>query len=195
MTATAGQWNARWLDANTPWDLQGVTPALIDWRRRHDVKGRRILVPGCGQGHDAHYLAKAGARVVAVDFAPEALAAARRAYPHSAVDWRTMDATRMSFPTAFDRVWEHTCFCALDPSQRDAYLDRVHRALEPGGVYWGLVFSSVPKPDSGPPFSIEPAAFERLLARFFGSAVELELETPRSIKTRRGSEIWFIAQK
>jgi len=191
---TADRWNARWRADDTPWDLGGVTPALIDWRAGRRLAGLRTLVPGCGRGHDAHYLAKHGATVTAVDYAPEALAAAQRSYPHSAVEWVGADALNLPYRARFDRVWEYTCFCALPPERRADYFDNVRDALAPGGEYWGLVFLRVPRPDDGPPFQIEPDAFQELLRSQF-DIVEFEPATPRSIKPRRGAEIWFVARK
>ena len=196
MTTDLGSntWDARWQEDNTPWDLSGVTPALVAWRKGYGRKKEQILVPGCGRGHDAHFLSKSGASVTAVDFAPGALAAARQAYPDARVDWQQADVTALGWENRFHRVWEYTCFCALLPDVRKDYFGNLHKALMPGGVYWGMVFQEVPSPDNGPPFQIEPDAFRALLASFFHVEV-FEEKTDRSIKARRGSEIWFEAVK
>lgn len=190
----AEDWEGRWRIADTPWDLGGVTPALVDWCRRHELRGQRVLVPGCGTGHDAHFLSKRGAEVVGLDHAESALAAARAAHPATRVSWQSGDVRAMRFERGFDRVWEYTCFCALAPDSRRDYLRRVRASLHAGGVYWGMVFSSVPRPESGPPFQIGPGPFQRLLATFF-EVVEFERQTPRSVKPRRGTEIWFATRK
>jgi SAM-dependent methyltransferase len=44
-----------------------------------DLSGKRVLDLGCGAGHNAVAMARAGARVIAVDEDPEQIAAARRA--------------------------------------------------------------------------------------------------------------------
>ena len=186
-------WERRWREGQTPWDLKGVTPALIHWRGRDSLKGRAVLVPGCGRGHDAHYLAKWGARVTAVDYSLEALAEAKRGYPRSRILWLAEDVTTLPFDQEFDRVWEYTCFCALEPPTRTAYLQAVYRALKSGGYYWGLVFAKVPN-EEGPPFAIEPEAFHALLSQWF-TIVEFEPESPRSVAARRGNEIWFCVTK
>jgi len=190
--ADVEDWRKRWRDKETPWDLKGVTPALIALVKRGPVAGLDVLVPGCGRGHDAHFMGRRGAEVVAVDIAPEALETARRIYPASPVSWQCRDVTTMDYQARFDLVWEYTCFCALEPGMRDAYLDRVAAALKPGGRYIGLVFAKVPNPEAGPPFQIEPEAFHALLsARFTVDA--FEPYTERSVKPRRDSEIWFEA--
>ena len=189
-----GAWDAHWHEENTPWDLAGVTPALVAWHKAHGRKGEEILVPGCGRGHDAHFLSKGGALVTAVDFAPKALEAARNAYPQSRVDWQQADVTALTWESRFDRVWEYTCFCALSPSIRIDYFRNIQKTLTPGGAYWGMVFLAVPEPEDGPPFQVEPTEFRALLEAFF-RVTAFEVETARSVKARRGSEIWFEAVK
>lgn len=183
------QWDARWQDRNTPWDLGGVTPALISWLPEQDLQGRDVLVPGCGRGHDAHYFSKLGAKVTAVDFAASALEAARQTYPNSAVTWCEADVTALPFEGAFDLVWEYTCFCALKPHQRQLYLENVQKALKPGGRFIGFTFLKVNKPE-GPPFAIDPKLLRSMLEQYF-TIEAFEAPASRSIKPRRGAEIWF----
>ena len=57
-------WNAYW--------------GMYDLIRGHDLRGRTILVPGCGFGGDAICLAALGARVVAQDISPASLDIARK---------------------------------------------------------------------------------------------------------------------
>jgi thiopurine S-methyltransferase len=52
-------------------------------------------------------------------------------------------------------VVEHSCFCALDPAQRGAYLDTVVRLLAPGGWLLGLFWCH--ERPGGPPWGSEPA--------------------------------------
>jgi SAM-dependent methyltransferase len=186
----AEQWDAHWQENETPWDLGGVTPALIEFLRDRDVKRQTALIPGCGRGHDAHFFAKAGADVTAVDFAESALTAARAAYPDSKVDWQQADVTALPFTDQFDWVWEYTCFCALKPSQRESYLANVAKALKPGGRFFGLTFLQVHKPE-GPPFAIDPEVLRAMLEKHF-SIEAFEVPTERSVKPRRASEIWFV---
>lgn len=187
-------WQARWQDEDTPWDLGGVTPALVDWAEGRDLKGLRVLVPGCGRGYDAHFLAKRGAQVMAVDYAAAALVAAQTLHPHSRVDWRQADITAFRDDLGFDLVWEYTCFCALSPGLREVYMETVAEVLVPEGRFIGLSFSSVPNPENGPPFQIEPERFRKLGDPFFDWEL-FEESTPRSVKPRRGSEFWFEAKK
>jgi len=188
------RWEERWAEQNTPWDLGGATRALVDWSRDRDLRGSRILVPGCGKGHDAHFLARRGARVVAVDISENALAAARAQHPDSQVTWRLGDVTALEDRATYDHVWEYTCLCALDRDRLPAYIAAIARALVPGGHFFGLTFHTVSDPDDGPPFQIAPEALRALLDPHF-TLVAFEEDTARSIKARLGAEIWFVAEK
>lgn len=188
------EWEAAWREDRTGWDLGGVTPALPQWVAAHPVKGMDVLVPGCGRGYDAHYLSKQGANVVGLDLTQDALDAARAAHPKSTVTWRQGDVTNLEDSNRYDLIWEYTCLCALDPPQREAYAATLAQALKPGGVLVGLTFHTVPNPETGPPYQIEPSALETLLR----ANLDLECfepDTKRSVKPRQGAEMFFVARK
>lgn len=77
-------WQSHYERNETPWDRGGPSPALVDWLAEHRMSGR-VLVPGCGHGHDLAALAGSGAgEVHGLDIAPGAVALAqerRRACP------------------------------------------------------------------------------------------------------------------
>lgn len=189
----ASRWNERYQNGDIPWDVGSVTPALSAWVKEHPVKGKRIMVPGCGRGHDAHFLSKAGATVVGLDYAADALDHARAAYPKSSVKWLQADVTTMRFDKGFDLIWEYTCFCALLPTLRESYFERLRAALASGGCYMGLVFTKVVHDREGePPFFCEPEDFEGLLGRHF-DRFEVTHATEKSLKERYPNETWFQA--
>jgi thiopurine S-methyltransferase len=100
----------------------------------------------------------------------EALAEARRLHgpERPALRWLQADlfdgqalAAAGLGPASLEGVVEHTCFCAIDPAQRPAYLARVHQLLVPGGWLLAL-FWCHPRP-GGPPWGSDPAALEHHL--------------------------------
>ncbi len=67
-------WNQRYVDGDTPWDKGDAAPGLNDWLVGNDMDpDSRILVPGCGCGHDAHAWARAGFETTGVDLSELAL--------------------------------------------------------------------------------------------------------------------------
>lgn len=72
----------------------------------HDLKGKRVLIPGCGFGEDAIRLARLGADVEAFDISPEVADIARRRcaeFAYSGVRFSVMPCEALAFPgDAFD---------------------------------------------------------------------------------------------
>lgn len=59
-----------------------------------DVRNKKILDAGCGNGEYAKKLASAGATVIGIDGSPEMIRMARRENAHSSVTYAVMDLTR-----------------------------------------------------------------------------------------------------
>src|SRR5688500_5859432 len=72
-----GFWEDLYVRGGDGWEMGGAAPALVDFIESTPPPRGRVLVPGCGRGHDARYLAERGYSVVGVDFSPTALGAAR----------------------------------------------------------------------------------------------------------------------
>jgi SAM-dependent methyltransferase len=93
-----------------PWSDMRANAHLVTWAERRDVpgQGRRALVVGCGYGDDAEWLVGLGFRVLAFDISPTAIAAARRRFPESRVDYQVADVLNLprDWLHAFDFVFE-----------------------------------------------------------------------------------------
>lgn len=186
----ASSWDERWRRAETPWDMNAPAPPLVAAVTRGDLAPpARVLVPGCGAGHDARFLASRGFRVTGVDLAPLALAKAREFAAKDGVAAEFVEADLFALPPAlrgFDAVWECTCFCAIDPSRRDDYVDAVADALRPGGRLLGLFFAIAP--EKGPPFGTTDAEVRHRFARRF--TVDVLRPATDSHPARLGKELW-----
>jgi len=162
-------WNKAYEEGDTPWDKGYASPPLEEFLARHAVTGR-VLVPGCGTGHDARLLAAQGAQVVGLDIVPAAVDKARGCPPvenlsFTVRDFLTLDTAHAGF---YDWVVEHTCLCAIEPEMRRAYVDSVLRALKPGGHYLAVFFREVSDyTGDGPPHPISRAETEALFGSHF----------------------------
>lgn len=166
----ATDWEAQYQKGETPWEKGAPSPGLVDFLAEQRVEGR-VFVPGCGLGHDVRALAAQGAEVVGLDIAQSAVEAARAVPPVGGERYELGDlfALPERMPGTFDWVWEHTCFCAIDPSRRVDYVDAVHAALKPGGHLLAIFYLDPgnDSPDEGPPFEVSLAELDRLfLPRF-----------------------------
>jgi SAM-dependent methyltransferase len=164
------EWNRRYEQEDTPWDQGGAHPVLRALLTRAALSGR-VLVPGCGTGHDVRELAQRGLEVTGLDIAPLAV---QRARDHAPVAGETyVVGDLFDLPAAmrgtFDGVFEHTCFCAIDPAQRAAYVRAVAGALKPGGRLLAVFFTDPDHDGEGPPFGCTPAGLDAL----FGGAFRL----------------------
>ena len=163
-------WEAQYQKQETPWEKGAPHPGLVDFLAREPVCGR-VLVPGCGLGFDVRALAAQGAEVTGLDIAPSAVERARQSLRAGGEHYEMGDlfALRAEMRGAFDWVWEHTCFCAIDPARRADYVAAVAGALRPGGRLLAVFYLDPgnTRPDEGPPFETTIAELDRLfLPRF-----------------------------
>ena len=76
-------WEQRYREEDTPWDKGKPAPGLVDWLSNQNIDpDTRVLVPGCGKGHDATAWAKAGFETTGMDLSDLALNDARRSMKH-----------------------------------------------------------------------------------------------------------------
>jgi SAM-dependent methyltransferase len=155
-----------------PWDKGSPHPALIDFLRRRPIHGR-ALVPGCGLGHDVRALAAAADEVVGLDIAP---AAVKGAKAHPTVGGESyLLGDFFNLPTSlrgsFDLVFEHTCFCAIDPALRADYVQAVTSALRPDGHLLAVFYldPGLDPGETGPPFGVTRAELDA----FFGACFSI----------------------
>ncbi|MEO8677010.1 MAG: methyltransferase domain-containing protein [Casimicrobiaceae bacterium] len=146
-------WADRYARNDTNWDLGMPHPELAARIAAGELHARRAFVGGCGRGHDALALARAEARVTAIDIVPalaEGLADRLRALGG---EFLVADALAFVPKEPFDLVFEHTFFCALPPTLRPRWGELARRVLAPKGRLWALVFPfDKPLEQGGPPF-------------------------------------------
>jgi SAM-dependent methyltransferase len=163
-------WEANYQRNETPWDKGAPSPGLVDFLRNEPVRGR-VLVPGCGLGHDVRALAATADEVVGLDIAPSAVKGARTfpAVGGESYELADLFALPPRLLGCFDWVWEHTCFCAIDPAMREAYVAAVAEALRPGGHLLAIFYLDPghDHPGEGPPFGVSKAELDALFAPRF----------------------------
>lgn len=152
-------WNDYYARGETPWDRGTHAPVLDVLGEKTPALFRgRVLVPGCGLGHDARWLAARGCQVVALDIAPLAIERARILDKEGLVEFRLENLFDLppDLRGGFDLVWEHTCLCALDPAARGQYVRGVRSALKEGGSVAGIFYLNpdLDPGETGPPFGV-----------------------------------------
>lgn len=182
-------WENRWQQAQTGWDLAQVSPPIKAYIDVHRDVNQSILIPGCGNAHEAEYLLQAGfTNVTVIDIAPLPTLHLKEKL-HMAVKQGKLKVLCEDFFThegSYDLILEQTFFCAINPELRRSYAQHMHRLLKPGGKLVGVLFDK--QFDAGPPFGGTTAEYLTYFTPLFN---EVSI-TPclNSILPRMGSEVW-----
>lgn len=132
----------RWWDPNGPQKaLHAINPARLGYvAERMQLRDAKVLDVGCGGGLLSEALAQAGARVTAIDLAPNLLKVARlhglelaQDEPGIRVDYREMavEALAETAPASFDAI---TCMEMLEHVPDPAsVIEACAHLLKPGG--------------------------------------------------------------
>lgn len=144
-------WEERYQRGETGWDRGGVSPALTQLVDHLHLEAR-VLVPGCGRGHEVIELARLGFKVTAIDIAPSAIAHLSQQLQQEQLDAELVNGDLFAYAPdqRFDAVYEQTCLCAIEPEQRADYEQRLHGWLKPEGVLYALFMQTGVR--GGPPF-------------------------------------------
>ena len=128
-------WEKRYIEKDTPWDKGEPAPGLVDWLKNQNLDpDARILVPGCGCGHDARAWAEAGFETTGIDLSELALTQARQKYQSipGLAFFREFLEDEPQEP--YDLIFEHTLYCAIDPARRDEYVLRLTVGSSQAGI-------------------------------------------------------------
>lgn len=183
-------WEQRYQEGTPRWDLKQAAPPFVDLLKSPDSAplAGSVAVLGCGRGSDALLFAAHGFEVMGFDFATSAIADARALaqVAGSSVQFWQRDIFDLpaEFPKGFDYVVEHTCFCAIEPMLRPAYVQVVREILKPQGELIGIFFTH--SRPGGPPFGLTPAAIQQ----YFETDFEILSLVPvtNSVPERQGEE-------
>ena len=136
-------WDQRYREEDTPWDKGKPAPGLVDWLSNQNIDSdTRVLVPGCGKGHDAAAWAKAGFETTGMDLSDLALNDARNKYqalPYLAFFPGNFLADIPQEP--YDLVFEHTLYCAINPQRRNEYANHCLTGYAQVDISWLFILS------------------------------------------------------
>lgn len=175
-------WEARYHEGHTPWDRQAASPALGKWLDSGRLRACRIVVPGCGRGHEVIELARRGFVVVAIDFAASAVSFLRQRLAREGLTAEVLQVDMFGWqaPQAFDAIYDQTSLCALSPGHWQAYADKLYEWLRPGGELFAL-FAQTGR-SGGPPYHCDLDEMRRLFPqRRWRWPAKAEFELPHPV--------------
>jgi len=144
-------WNTRYLENNFGWDIGYISTPLKEYFDQLKDKNLKILIPGAGNSYEAEYLVNNGFKNVYVcDIAAEPLKNLKVRCP-KIKDENLLLQDFFSLNIKFDLIVEQTFFCALNPSLRKKYFEKMCELLNPNGKLVGLLFNDKLNSDQ-PPF-------------------------------------------
>ncbi|MFM2155704.1 MAG: hypothetical protein RL516_453 [Bacteroidota bacterium] len=182
-------WQERYKTNQTGWDAGTITTPIKEYIDQLKDKSIKILIPGCGNAHEASYLWQQGfINVFLLDYVAEPLNNFSKQFP----DFPKSHLLLKDFfelDEKFDLIIEQTFFCALEPKLRTSYTEKMYQILYPEGKLVGVMFSSEFKKE-GPPFGGTKTEYQALFERYFDIA-KME-ECYNSIEPRKGNELFVV---
>ena len=186
----AAYWSNRYQQQQTGWDIGYSSTPLQQYMNSITDKNISILIPGCGNAYEAEYLVKEKfTDITVLDISPVLTAELTKKFNHQPIKIITADF--FEHEGQYDLILEQTFFCALHPSQREAYTKQMHQLLKPGGRLAGVLFNK--SFEGGPPFGGSKEEYELLFSEYF-SIKKME-PCYNSIQPRSGTELFFILEK
>lgn len=174
-----------------PWDKGGVPQALQEFVRRAE-RTLVTLIPGCGIGYEAAFLAQAGWDVTAIDFSPAAVASARAAIGVWGKHVVEADFFQYQPQRTLDLIYERAFLCALPAAMRADIVARWAALLPAGGLLAGFFYTdnSPERSLKGPPFSIQADELQALISPYFQLLEDTGVDD--SIAAFAGKERWQV---
>jgi methyl halide transferase len=188
-------WQKHYDENDLRWDLGQVAPPFVRlWEEKKLGQGR-VIIPGCGRGHEVLFLARNGFQVTGLDFAPGAVDSLSLSLKDNGLqadvlhqDFFQLDENHISH---YDLMLEQAFFCAIHPSKRSAYVATAARILREGALLAGLFYET--DEEGGPPYNTTPAdILEHFSDEFHIEALE---KTPHSVEQRKDKEWLGLLRK
>ena len=180
-------WDTQYKEGNTGWDIGRVSTPLKEYFDQLKNKSVSILIPGAGNGYEAEYLNKLGfTDVTVVDISPTVINRFKKRvknFPENKI----INTDLFELKGQFDLIIEQTFFCAIVPSLRSEYAEKVASLLKPTGKLVGVMFDA-PLNTDHPPYGGDCEEYKEYFMPFFD--IEIMDSSYNSIESRIGKEVF-----
>jgi methyl halide transferase len=185
-------WTNRYKSNMAQWDLGNPSTPIAEYIDQLTRKDQEILIPGCGNSYEAEYLIKKGfTNVYLIDLSPEPIEQFKIRNPNFAENHLIVGDFFEHFGS-YDLILEQTFFCAINPSLREQYVDKMNQLLKPMGKLVGLLFNCEFESE-GPPFGGNIEEYELLFEKYFN--LKTFQTALNSIPQRLNRELFIICSK
>lgn len=184
----AQYWDRRWKEKEIGWDIGYASTPIISYMLAYGHKQAAILIPGCGNAHEAAWLVEHGfTNITLLDISPTAIEQVSKRFANN----NSINAVCADFFTykgKFDLIIEQTFFCAIPITSRSDYTKKMADLLKEEGRLVGVLFDREFE-YGGPPFGGHAATYRSLFADYF--KVKHFESCYNSIPARAGSELFI----
>ena len=183
-------WSTRYAANQTGWDLGVVSPPIKAYADQLTDKSLRVLIPGCGNAHEAEYLLSENFDNITLIDISEILVNNIKSKYSEFIENSKLNIVYGDFfehQGKYDLIIEQTFFCALDPSLRKKYAETMSELLATNGRLVGVMFNR--EFVGGPPFGGSMEEYRTYFEPYF----EFHTFEPcyNSIPPREGSELFI----
>jgi len=184
-------WEERYAKGEANWDIGRISSPLKEYIDQLSDNNIRILIPGCGNAHEAQYLHEQGFRnVFVIDLAQNALDNLLERYPEFPSE-NLISGDYFAHEGQYDLILEQTFFSSLEPRLRDSYARKSCDLLVPCGKLSGVLFDF--ELDGGPPYGGTIAEYRSCFNSYFNTRT-LE-PCYNSIESRKGIELFITLER
>lgn len=185
-------WDRRYIQSDTGWDVGYVTTPLKEFFDTIENKNCTILIPGAGNSYEAEYLFSKGfSGVNVLDISQYPLDNLKKRIP----DFPERALIKGDFFEhygQYDLIVEQTFFCAIHPSLRKKYAEKVYELLKPGGRLAGVLFDDKLNDDK-PPYGGSREEYLSYFSPLFN--IKHFERCYNSIPPRAGRELFILLEK
>jgi methyl halide transferase len=183
-------WSQRYKEKQTGWDIGYPSTPIKEYIDQLADKNISILIPGCGNAYEANYLLQKGfVDITLLDISSALIEKLRKTFAGKKI--KIIQQDFFEHGQQYDLVLEQTFFCALNPSLRMAYADKMIQLLKPGGKLSGVLFDR--EFNGGPPYGGNEKEYRELFCHRFS---ECKIEACyNSIPPRKDSELFIQLKK
>ena len=185
-------WTNRYKNNTAKWDLGKPSTPIAEYIDQLTNKELKILIPGCGNSYEAEYLYEKGfTNVFLIDLSPEPLEQFKLRNPKFPQN-QLIEGDFFDHHGSYDLILEQTFFCAINPSLRNKYTEKMNQLLKSGGKLVGLLFNCYFE-NEGPPFGGDRNEYLPLFEPYFRiKTFDIALN---SIPQRSNRELFIICSK
>lgn len=181
-------WNQKWENKETGWDIGYASPAVTAYMDQYVDKDAAILIPGCGNAHEASYLLENGfTNITLIDIAPAAVATLKEKFSGNK-QVKVLCGDFFLHEGQYDLIIEQTFFCAIRPNRRAEYVSKAASLLNENGKIIGVLFDREFN-YTFPPFGGSVGEYKSLFNNYF--TIKTMNACYNSILPRANSEVFI----